>query len=124
MQLLPKVLDAADRFEKPPSDFEMRAIVNAFDMQPLFQRPTECQRANGPQTWGGQMCQALEGLICEGFFKLPNKWKLEHVVKALESKGLSTRGKENNISNSLAGRARRGVLEKSKVSNEWVYWTE
>lgn len=40
------------------------------------------------------MSQALEALICEGFFKHPNKRTLEHVVKALESKGLSIEGKE------------------------------
>jgi hypothetical protein len=46
------------------------------------------------------------------------------VVKALESKGLLTEGKEDNISNLLAGRVRKGVLKKSKVSSGWVYWTE
>ncbi len=124
IQLLPKVLDAASRFEKPPTDIQMRAIVNAFDMQPLFQCPARRQRVKRPQTWGGQMCQALEGLIREGFFRHPNKRKLEHVTRALESKGLSTRGKEKNISDALAGRTRKGALKKSKISNEWIYWTE
>lgn len=124
MQLLPKVLDAAYHFEKPPIDTEMQAIVNTSGMQPLFQCPARRQHVNGPQTWGGQMCQALEELIREGFFRRSNKRKLEHVVRALESKGLSTREKEKNISYALAGRARKGVLEKSKISNEWVYWTE
>ncbi|MCW3986123.1 MAG: aldo/keto reductase [Candidatus Bathyarchaeota archaeon] len=121
MQLLPKVLDAANRFEKRPSDIEMSAMVDEFDVQQIF--PRAAQR-KGPQTWGGQACQALEGLIREGFFKHPNKRTLEHVVKALESKGLSTKGKEDNITNSLARRVKRGVLKKSKVSNGWVYWTE
>jgi predicted aldo/keto reductase-like oxidoreductase len=35
-RLLPKVLDAANRFEKRPSDREMRAIVDEFDIQPIF----------------------------------------------------------------------------------------
>jgi aryl-alcohol dehydrogenase-like predicted oxidoreductase len=35
MQLLPKVLAAADRFEKRPSDTEMNAIVDEFDMQTI-----------------------------------------------------------------------------------------
>jgi aryl-alcohol dehydrogenase-like predicted oxidoreductase len=121
MQLLPKVLDAANRFEKRPSDMEMRAIVDEFDMRPIFQHAAQ---AKGPQTWGYQTCQALEGLIREGFFKHPNKRTLEHVVKALESKGLSTEGKEDKITNSLARRVKKGVLKKSKVSNRWVYWTE
>lgn len=121
MQLLPKMLDAANRFEKRPSDREMSAIVDEFDVQQIF--PRTAQR-KGPQTWGGQMYQALEGLIREGFFKQPNKRTLEQVVKALESKGLSTKGKEDKITNSLARRVKKGVLKKSKVSNRWVYWTE
>ncbi len=36
MQLLPKVLDAANRFEKRPSDIEMSAIIDEFDIQPIF----------------------------------------------------------------------------------------
>ena len=36
MQLLPKILDAANRFEKRPSDTEMSAIVDEFDIQPIF----------------------------------------------------------------------------------------
>ena len=126
MQILPKMLDAASRFEGCPSDREMSAIVDKFGMQPIFSRAAERKgsRARGPQTWGGQMCRALEGLIHEGFFNHPNKRTLEHVVKALEAQGLPTKGKEGNIAGSLAGRVRKGVLKKSKVSNGWVYWTE
>ena len=36
LQLLPKVLDAANRFEKRPSDIEMSAISDEFDIQPIF----------------------------------------------------------------------------------------
>jgi len=36
VQLLPKVLDAANRFEQRPSDREMSAIVDEFDIQPIF----------------------------------------------------------------------------------------
>jgi len=120
MQLLPKMLDAANRFEKRPSDIEMSAIVEEFDIQPIFPRT----QRKGPQTWGGQMYQALEGLIREGFFKHPDKRTLEHVVKALESEGLLTKGKEDKIANSLARRVKKGVLKKSKVSSQWVYWAE
>jgi hypothetical protein len=35
-QLVPKILDAADRYEKQPSDAEMEAIVDAYDIQPIF----------------------------------------------------------------------------------------
>ncbi|MFX0092638.1 MAG: aldo/keto reductase [Candidatus Hodarchaeota archaeon] len=36
IRLLPKMLDAANRFEKRPSDTEMRAVVDEFDIQPIF----------------------------------------------------------------------------------------
>ncbi len=36
MQLLPKMLDAAKRFEKRPSDAEMNAIVDEYDTKPIF----------------------------------------------------------------------------------------
>ncbi|NHJ12205.1 MAG: aldo/keto reductase [Candidatus Thorarchaeota archaeon] len=35
MQLLPKILEAANRFEKRPSDSEMSAIVDQYDMQAI-----------------------------------------------------------------------------------------
>jgi len=45
LQLLPIVLDAANRFEKRPSDEEMRAMVDEFDMQEIFQHaPRTCAR--------------------------------------------------------------------------------
>ncbi|MDY6876569.1 MAG: aldo/keto reductase [Chloroflexota bacterium] len=36
MQLLPKMIDAAYRYEKRPSDAEMKSIVDEFDIQPIF----------------------------------------------------------------------------------------
>jgi predicted aldo/keto reductase-like oxidoreductase len=125
LQILPKVLDAANRFEKRPSDEEMRAMVDEFDMKQIFQpAPRKRGQGKGPYTWGGQASQALGRLIHEGFFNHPNRRSLEDVVKALESKGLLTADKEDNISHILAGRVKKAVLKKSKVSDEWVYWTE
>jgi predicted aldo/keto reductase-like oxidoreductase len=62
LQLLPKMLDAATRFEKRPSGTEMRAMVEQFDIQPIFSRVAERKgsRARGPQTWGGHMCRRLK----------------------------------------------------------------
>ena len=36
MALLPKILDAANRFEARPSDAEMGAMVAEFDIVPVF----------------------------------------------------------------------------------------
>ena len=87
------------------------------------QKKRRAQRS-GPQTWGGQAHHAFEGLIREGFFKHRNKRTIEEVIKALEARGLSTKGKKGKIANSLARRVKKGVLKKSKASNGRVYWTE
>jgi hypothetical protein len=36
MRLLPKMLDAATRFEKRPSDAEMDVVTDEFDVQSIF----------------------------------------------------------------------------------------
>jgi hypothetical protein len=36
LNLLPKVLDAAERFERRPSDTDMQALVERLHMEPLF----------------------------------------------------------------------------------------
>ena len=36
MQVLPKILDAADRFEARPSDAEMATLAAEFAIQPVF----------------------------------------------------------------------------------------
>jgi len=70
------------------------------------------------------MSQMLEELIRGGFFKQPNNRRLEDVIKALETKGLSTEGKEDKISNALDRRAKKGVLKKDNISNRWISWLE
>jgi predicted aldo/keto reductase-like oxidoreductase len=50
LQILPKVLDAANRFEKRPSDEEMRAMVDEFDMQQIFQPAPRAMRKSYSQT--------------------------------------------------------------------------
>ncbi|MGD2157718.1 MAG: aldo/keto reductase [Anaerolineales bacterium] len=121
MQVLPKMLEAASNYEVRPSDDEMNALVEKFDIQLIFSPP---KRRKGPKTWGYQMSLALGELIGEGFFTSPQKRSLEQVLKALESRGLPTEGKESNITNALAGRVKKGLLKTSKLSNGTVYWTE
>lgn len=82
------------------------------------------RQARAPQTWGGKAHRALESLIQEGFFKLPNKRTREDIAKALEARGLSTEGKEGRIASSLSRRVKKGVLKATKGPNGWVYWTE
>lgn len=96
-------------------------IAAARQTQKMMRRQA---RARGPQTWGGKSYQALENLIQEGFFKMPNKRTRQDVAKALEARGLSTIGKENRIAKSLSRRVKKGVLKATKGANGWVYWTE
>ena len=37
IRLLPKILDAASRFEEGPSDEEMQTRTTQFDMKPIFE---------------------------------------------------------------------------------------
>jgi len=87
------------------------------------QKKLHAQR-KGPQTWGGHAYHALESLIREEFFKQPNERTINAITKALEAKGLSTKGMESKIVNSLNRRVKGGVLKKAKTSDGWVYWAD
>jgi len=98
-------------------------LEKEFTFATKTQKKLRAQR-RGPQTWGGHASRAFESLMREGFFKLPNKRTIEDVAKALETRGLSTKGKESKIADSLARRVKKGVLKKAKTSDGWIYWTE
>jgi hypothetical protein len=49
---------------------------------------------------------------------------VDDVAKVFEARGLPARGNKGKIANSLARRVEKGFLKKSKLSNQWVYWTE
>jgi hypothetical protein len=87
------------------------------------QKKTRPKRG-APQTWGGQTHQAMKSLVREGFFNLPNKKTREDLAKALETRGIPTEGKKDEIASILARRVKRGVLKVAKESDGWVYWTE
>jgi hypothetical protein len=129
LKLLPKMLDSVSRFEKQPSDRDMNALVKESNLQQIFPSIKQGKRLNlsrnkGPQTWGGRMSRALENLIGEDFFHHQNKRTLEQVTKTLESRGLSTKDKKDNVTNALTSRVRKGVLKREKTSKGWVYWKE
>lgn len=81
-------------------------------------------RGEGPTTWGGRVHHAFKSLVDEGFFNLQKKRTFEEIVKALESKGLPTKGKERNITDVLARRVKRKILKTEKGKNGRVYWAE
>jgi predicted aldo/keto reductase-like oxidoreductase len=124
LQLLPKVLEAASSFETRPSDEEMRDLADKFAMQQIFPNAPRSARGKGPQTWGGRVCRAIEGLMCEGFFRYPEGRRLEQVVEALAFQGLSVEGQEDKVAGFLERRARKGILKKSRGPEGRVYWTD
>jgi hypothetical protein len=65
----------------------------------------------------------IDELIQEDFFKLPNKRKVQDVVKALMEKGLPISGKEVAVLNSLRRRLGK-TLKGTKEQGEWVFWTD
>lgn len=80
-------------------------------------------RKQGPQTWGGQAHNMFESLIQEGFFQTQRR-TIEEVIQAFEENGISTKGNENKIADSLSRRVKKGVMKASKISKGWIYWAE
>jgi uncharacterized protein (DUF362 family) len=73
-----------------------------------------------PKIWA----PAIDSLIRERFFKLPNKRTREDVAKVLEARAISTKGNAGVIANTLTRRVKKGVLKGTKGPDGWVYWTE
>jgi uncharacterized protein (DUF362 family) len=67
---------------------------------------------------------AIDGLIQEGFFKLPNKRTRDDVKKALKAKSVPVEGNMNLVITTLARRVEKGKLKATKGSEGWTYWTE
>jgi len=97
-------------------------LKKKFKAAAIAQKHQSAKR-KGPTTWGGHAHLAFKNMINEGFFKQPNKRTLKDVVKALEARGLSTKGKETKIADILARRDKKGILKKHKTPNGQVYWT-
>lgn len=74
----------------------------------------------GPEIWS----PAIDGLIEEGFFKLPNKRDNKAVMKELENKALPVKGKANIILQTLTRKVRKGGLKGTHGPEGWTFWTE
>ncbi len=87
-------------------------------------RAKKNERATESHTWGGQVNHALAFLFEEGYFKEPRKRTLGDVLKALENRRISTRGKENRIPAFLARRVKNGTLSRERAEDGKFRWTE
>jgi hypothetical protein len=63
-------------------------------------------------------------LIEEGYFKPPKKRALEDILKGLERKGISTKGKEEKVASSLMRRVKSGILVKEIGDDRKNRWAE
>lgn len=74
----------------------------------------------GPAIWS----PAIDTLIREGFFKLPNRRTKKEVQKALEDRALPTKGKSTQILVALTRKVRKGDLKGTKGPDGWTFWAE
>lgn len=78
------------------------------------------ERGGAPKRWA----PAIDNLIREGFFKMPNKRTREDVKKALKAKSIPVEGNMNLVVTTLTRRVKKGVLKAVNGSDGWIYWTE
>ena len=78
--------------------------------------------ARAPPPWSPS--KALDSLIKEGFFKLPNKRTREDIIKALEIRDTRAKDRSNVIITTLTRRVKKGVLKAEKEPGGWIYWSE
>ncbi len=73
-----------------------------------------------PKMWA----PAIDSLIQEGFFKLPNKRTREDVRKALKARSVPVEGNMNLILTTMKRRVEKGMLKAKKEPEGWTYWSE
>ena len=78
------------------------------------------ERGGAPSIWA----PTIDSLIKNGFFQLSHKRTKDDVVKAFETKGISTKGYTGVIATTLTRRVRTGKLKATKELGGLVYWTE
>lgn len=74
----------------------------------------------GPIIWSS----AIDALIVEDFFKLPNRRVTADVVRALVDKGLPAAKKQAEIVIALRRKLKQHKLIGTKTPHGWTFWTE
>jgi len=94
-------------------------------LKPKFKQASK-QHAKKWQGIGGapkMWAPAIDGLIQEGFFTLPNKRTREDVKKALKARSVPVEGNMNLVVTTLERRVKKGILKAKKEPDGWTYWT-
>jgi uncharacterized protein (DUF362 family) len=94
------------------------------ECETAIQASKKTKRVQGPQTWGGHVNRVFALLVEEGYFKPPRKRTLDDILKALERKGISAKGKEEKIPSFLARRVKNGTLVKEVGDDRKSRWAE
>jgi hypothetical protein len=99
-------------------------LIKSIPLQKLAEKKEKKEEKKkgkrGTEIWS----PAIDTLIQEGFFKLPNKRNKQAVVKKLEGKALPVKGKASIILITLTRKVRRGELKGTKGPEGWTFWTE
>jgi uncharacterized protein (DUF362 family) len=67
---------------------------------------------------------AVDHLMREGFFELPNKKTREDVIKVLKARSVPVEDNMNLVITTLTRRVKKGALKAKKEPEGWTYWTE
>ncbi len=78
------------------------------------------ERGGAPKIWA----PAIDELIREGFFRLPNKRTREDVGRVLKDRSVPVEGNTNLIATTLTRRVSKGILRARKELEGWTYWME
>lgn len=78
------------------------------------------EKGGAPKIWAS----AIDRLINEGFFRLPNKRTREEVRKTLMNRSVPVEGNMNLVVTILTRRVKKDLLKTEKVGETWTYWTE
>lgn len=98
----------------------LETLKSKFKMASKQQAKKWREIGGAPKMWA----PAIDGLIREGFFKLPNKRTREDVRKALKDKLIPVESNMNLVVTTLTRRVKKGVLKAKKGLDGWIYWTE
>jgi len=78
------------------------------------------KRGGAPKIWAS----AIDKLIAEGYFRLPNRRTREEIRKTLMDRSVPVEGNMNLVITTLARRVKKGLLKMEKAGETWSYWTE
>ncbi|MFX1562163.1 MAG: DUF362 domain-containing protein [Promethearchaeota archaeon] len=78
--------------------------------------------ASAPKPWSPR--DAVDGLIRNGFFKIPHRRTREEIETALNNADKRSKGRWKMIYTTMLRRIKKGELNRTKTPEGWIYWTE